>query len=487
MATRSSPYPALLAVALVPALALGGCWQFAASRVSDGQGIAAPTTSIDPARPAQLVTPLVTPLLSVRRTPGVLARSVNLGAFSAGAAQFAATLGDTSCVAISVDGRAVVSAGADRVLRPASNVKLLVAAVALEVLGPDYTYTTAVRGALSGATVVGDLHLVGGGDPVLNSTWWNGPNTRYPPFNSTSIEGFADAIVAAGVGEITGSIVGDDSRYDDEWYPPTWSSAVRFGEGGPVSALLANDSRESRDRASNDPAVGAAAVLTAELRARGVVVAGEARRGVAPDGVPVIASVSSLPMSALLAEMLTTSDNTAAEMIVKELGVARSGIGSREAGLEVVRSTIASWGVPVEGLVLVDGSGLSDDNRASCATMIGVLQHLAPDDPVASGLAVAGAPGGTLAEAFADTPMLGLLRAKTGTLSNADDGPGGRPAVKALSGFVPLEGGGAIEFSLLLNGPTIAERGEYGPIWSALAALFGTYVAGPSAADLGPR
>ena len=485
MARRRNPYPALVALALVPALALGGCWRLAAGRAPEATPVGTAPTSTTP------VVELTTPALSVRRAPATLARDVNLASFVTEAEGFLPQVDDTSCVAISVDGQPVAAKNETVPLRPASNVKLLTAAVAEEVLGVDYTYTTEVRGTVENGTVNGtvngDLWLVGGGDPVLDSSWWAGPNTKYPPFNETSIEALADALVAAGVTTVNGSVVGDASRYDDEWYAPSWSEDIRFTEGGPVSALLVNDSREAIDRSSNDPAVGAATVLTEALRERGVTITGEASKGTAPSDAGQLAAIESQPLSAILAEMLTTSDNNTAEMVLKEIGLQAGGAGTREAGLGVVTSTLQGWGVPLEGVELYDGSGLSDDNRLTCAAMLAVLQHVSPVDAVGTGLAVAGAEGGTLSDAFVDSDLEGVLRGKTGTLYNYDDGTGGKPAVKALSGFVPQDGGGAVEFVLFLNGPQIAEQTAYRPIWDAFGAVLASYPSGPTVAELGPR
>jgi D-alanyl-D-alanine carboxypeptidase/D-alanyl-D-alanine-endopeptidase (penicillin-binding protein 4) len=250
---------------------------------------------------------------------------------------------------------------------------------------------------------------------------------------------------------------------------------------------LVNDSREAIDRSSNDPVVGAATVLTEELVERGVTVGGAPGKGTAPSGAADIASIASQPLSAVLAEMLTTSDNNTAEMILKELGVQAGAGGTREAGLEVVTATLESWGIPMVGVELHDGSGLSDDNRMTCAALMAVVQHISPDDAVGQGLAVAAQEGGTLSDAFVDTELAGVLRGKTGTLYNYEDGIGGRPAAKTLSGFVPVEGGGAVEFVLLLNGPQIAEQVEYRPIWDAFGEVLATYPSGPTAAELGPR
>jgi D-alanyl-D-alanine carboxypeptidase/D-alanyl-D-alanine-endopeptidase (penicillin-binding protein 4) len=482
MARRRNPYPTLIGAALLPALLLGGCWRFAASKAPAGVD-----TSATGATPNPVGAALNTPLLSVRRSPAVLARDVNITDFRSKAQAFMATLDPQQCAAISIDGQAVAATHEQTVLRPASNVKLFTASVALDVLGPAYTFTTDVRGTLKNGMVDGDLYLVGGGDPVLSSSWWKGPNTKYPPFNVTSIEAFAQKIKSAGVTRVTGGIVGDASRYDAEWYPPSWTKDLRFTEGGPISALLVNDARETPTTSSNDPAVGAAKVLTKALTDIGVTVAGKASAGTAPSAASVIADISSQPLPAILEEMLTTSDNNTAEMLLKEIGHQASGKGSREAGLGIVKQRLAAWGIPTTGLELYDGSGLSDDNRVTCTTVLALLQHLRFDDPVGKGLAIAGKAGGTLSDAFVGTTLQGRLRAKTGTLYNYSDGVGGKPGAKSLSGFLPVDGGGAIEFSMLLNGPSIAEKNVYRPIWDALGKVLASYPSGPTVAELAPK
>lgn len=476
---RRNPIPVLLVLSALPAIGLGAAWRYAEGKAPD-----AVTVEPGDSLPTQLPTALAAPLLSLRRAPATLARDVNADSFRQALQPVLQRIDDTSCLSVAVDGREVMSKNADVPLRPASNVKLITAAVALEVLGADHRFTTTVRAAVeSGGVVAGDLYLVGGGDPVLSSTWW-GTQTRYPPFNVTPIEQLADSVVAAGVTAVTGSVVGDASRFDGEWYAPTWAAGDRFSEGGPVSALLANDSREAIDRSSNDPVVGAAQVFTDLLRQRGVTVAGPPGEGTAPD-IGVVASIDSQPLPAILAEMLTTSDNNTAELVLKEIGLVGGEGGTRQDGLAVVLDRLQRWGVPLDGVVLVDGSGLSDENRVTCATLMATLQHGAVDDAVGAGLAVAGRAGGTLDDAFVDTPMTDRLRAKTGTLYNYDGVPD-KPGVKALTGYVPIEGGGAIEFSMLLNGEMIGEKVNYSPTWDALAAAFGSYPAGPSAKVLGP-
>ena len=480
---RRNPIPALVGIALVPALALGGLWRFAAGRADSAPAVQDVAVSDDTAP-----TPLPTPLLSLRRSPAVLARTINSAAFTAALQPMLDQVGDNACLALSVDGQLIGAKNEDLALLPASNVKVVTAAVALDVLGPGFVYTTAVRGELTGdGTVAGDLVFVGGGDPVLSPAWWNGSNPKYQPFNETSLEALVDGLVAAGVKRVSGQIVADVSRYDNELYAPTWQAGDKGIQVGPLSALLVADSRESIERFSEDPVEGANRVLAGMLAERGIAVdggVGGALEGPSSTGA-VLASVQSQPLSQIIAEMLTTSDNNTAEMVLKEVGLAAAGTGSREAGLGVVLAKLTDWGITTDGVVLVDGSGISSENRLTCNVLLRVLQHGSVDDAVGAGLPVGGAAGGTLSEVYTEGPLAGVVRAKTGTL-NEDCIPE-RVGAKTLSGYIPVPGGGAIEFSLLQNGRCISDQSQYRALWDALADTAAVYLSGVAVDDLAPR
>ena len=161
-------------------------------------------------------------------------------------------------MAVSVDGEPVGSRNADLPVIPASTQKLLVAATALEVLGESFQFTTSATTASppAGGAVAGDLYLVGGGDPVLSSDWYPVSNLeRYPVTSPTRLEALADALVAAGITSVSGNVVGDASRYDDEYFAPSWAVGVAGLEAGPYDSLMVNDSRVLNDPLkANDPA-----------------------------------------------------------------------------------------------------------------------------------------------------------------------------------------------------------------------------------------
>jgi D-alanyl-D-alanine carboxypeptidase/D-alanyl-D-alanine-endopeptidase (penicillin-binding protein 4) len=468
---------------VVPAAVLFTLWRWAGELA---------TTDAAPPTPPPAGTPgpaLATQMLGFRRMPGPVSRSVNVEAFRAEVDAFTAELNDRSCASVSVDGEPVGARNDDVAVIPASTQKLFVAAVALERLGTDFVYTTEARADVEpvGGVVAGDLYLVGGGDPLLSSDWYAESNMeRYPVTSPTSLDSLADRVVAAGVTQIDGDVVGDGSRYDDEFYAPGWGIGVAGLEGGPYDALMANDSRVlGEELRAEDPNSAAAREFARLLEERGVTIAGESTSGAAPAGAAVLAGIDSAPLPAVVAEMLANSDNNTAELIVKELGLADSTPGNREAGLAVMLDQLDAWGVESTGLVFADGSGLSPDNRATCAALIEVLRRHDLDSPIGRGLPIAGETG-TLDEAFAESPVAGRLRGKTGTLNNPpfNEDP---PAVKALAGYLPVEGGGEVEYVLILNGPTISDQSEYRAVWDRLATTLDSYPSGPSPADLGVR
>jgi D-alanyl-D-alanine carboxypeptidase/D-alanyl-D-alanine-endopeptidase (penicillin-binding protein 4) len=264
---------------------------------------------------------------------------------------------------------------------------------------------------------------------------------------------------AAGVRELTGSVVGDEARFDSVRAVPGWP-AVYSDEGdvGALSALGVDDGFATAGPPVPDsapPPVQSAGLLTHLMRAAGIEVDGAPSAGRAPPGAEVLADVVSAPLGAELGEILRESDNTAMELLTKELGRQERGNGSTAAGLAAVRADLAADGFPLAGFVNADGSGLSRSDRVTCALLVDVLERAGPRGLLVRDLPVAGR-SGTLVDELKGTVAAGRVHAKTGTL----DG------VKALSGWaLPTAGQGAgnpalaapVVFAVVLNGlaPTL--------------------------------
>ncbi len=252
---------------------------------------------------------LATPVLSVRRAPDLLAQRSAQLALTSGLEQVLAQAPPDTCLVVTTDAGVLFTRNGDLPLAPASTMKMLTAAVAMEVLGPDHRFATEVRspvGAIDGV-LDADIHLVGGGDPLLTTSGY-AASLPDPLVRLTSpLEQLADATVAAGITRVTGSVVGDGSRYDDAVGVASWPASYRVGPTvGSLGALRVNAGREgwADDPAAvtiggngGDPAQLAAQTFTQLLRARGVTVDGEPGVGSAPVGATKVAGMLSPPLA----------------------------------------------------------------------------------------------------------------------------------------------------------------------------------------------
>jgi serine-type D-Ala-D-Ala carboxypeptidase/endopeptidase (penicillin-binding protein 4) len=342
------------------------------------------------------------------------------------------SLASTGAVAIDLTtGETVYSRNASLSLLPASNEKLAVTYAALTALGPGFRIETDVlgEGQEIGTTWEGDIVLKGYGDPTLSST---------------GLADLARQVRAAGITRVTGSVLGDESWFDTRRTAPGWKSSFYIYESPPLSALIVDRGRFGRFT-SHDPALAAATLFRSALARAGVHVAGGAAHGVADDQAEPLASVDSPTAAAIVRSMDRVSDNFVAEMLVKELGAVQGTRGTTAAGLAVVTGLLASAGVPLDGVQLVDGSGLSLDDRLTPSALASLLSVMWTDFEVRlellASLPLAGRTG-TLHDRMRGGAATGVVRAKTGTTSNAS----------ALSGFVADR----YVFSILQNGRPIS-------------------------------
>jgi len=341
--------------------------------------------------------------------------------------------------ALAVDlgtGEVVFQSNAGLSLAPASAEKLAVSFAALRVLGPGFRFRTevAAAGELDGRVWRGDLYLVGYGDPSLAPA---------------DLDALARGVASWGIRRVTGRVLGDERHFDSSRIPPGWKRSFLGIESPPLSALTVED---AKIRGSNGSAVAAASAFRAALARRGVVVGGGPGTGRAPADVLPLALDLSEPLASIVRRMNRESDNFVSEMLLKELGAAVARIGSTGAGARVVRGALVEAGVPVAGVRLVDGSGLSRLDRLTARALVSILRVGARDpairDAFVTSLAVAGV-SGTLRHRLGRRPTYGRVIAKTGTTSRAT----------ALAGFVRRR----YVFAILQNGSPV-------PYWSARAA-----------------
>lgn len=409
--------------------------------------VVAVATDADPgvSAPEPPATRVATPVLSARRVPELLVRPIGASRLAAAVDPVLAAAPPQTCVAAVDRNGAVLERNAAAPLLPASNLKLVTAGAVLAGLDPGSRLVTRVAAdgePTDGATVEGNLYMVGGGDPLLST----GPYLEQLPNGvppASRLEDLADRVAATGVRRVTGSVVGDDSRHEQTRAVSSWPDRfVTQGQVAPLSALTVDDAWTVGVGVSDDPAVHAAATLTELLEARGVQVDGDPVRGVTPEGAAPLAELPSLTVAEMVEEGLAFSDNTTMELLTRELGLATSGQATTAAGTAAVQEWLAETHGSSEGIVVADGSGLSPSNRMTCAALADVLAADGADGTIAAGLAVPGQPG-TLVDRLLEGPLTDRLRAKTGTLRDAT----------ALSGWLDTRPGAQLAASVVVNRP----------------------------------
>lgn len=332
---------------------------------------------------------------------------------------------------------------------PASTLKLFTTVAALEVLGPAHRFSTSVVRVPGRGTP--RLVLVGGGDPLLARQ--AAPEAGYPV--QATLTGLATQTAQAlrrdGVRRVR--LGYDASLFAGPAVSPAWEpSYIPDDVVTAISALWVDEGRlPGSGGRSTDPARTAADAFAAMLERRGVRVAGRVVPG-SGDGGTGLAQVFSAPLDQLVAHTLQLSDNEAAEVLLRHVGLGTGDRGSFLGGVAAVRETLTGLGVPMTGVTLHDGSGLSRDDRVTLPATLAVLGLAATGDDslrsVGTELPMAGF-SGSLSYRFTSPAAragLGTVQAKTGTLTG----------VHALAGTLLDRDGTALVFVALADRVPVA-------------------------------
>jgi D-alanyl-D-alanine carboxypeptidase/D-alanyl-D-alanine-endopeptidase (penicillin-binding protein 4) len=341
---------------------------------------------------------------------------------------------------------------------PASTVKLLIAAAALTTLGPSETIATTV---VAGATP-GEVVLVGGGDLTLSRT---APSQTYP--GAPTVADLATQVVAAlPAGTPVTRVVVDSSLFSGSLTASGWAAAdAPSSYAAPVTATAVDGARVSpgSQARSGQPGLDAGSALADALGApSATVVLGEA-----PAGARTLATVHSAPIARLVEQALSTSDNMLAEVLARQVALARNLPASFEGAGQAVTDALADAGIDVSGVALSDGSGLSLEDRVPAGVLTAVVSGAADGSlkgasALLSGLPVAGYDG-TLFDRGDAGAAPGTVRAKTGTLLG----------VHALAGTVVTADGRLLAFAVVADGSSGGDVAAESALDGVAAALAG--------------
>jgi serine-type D-Ala-D-Ala carboxypeptidase/endopeptidase (penicillin-binding protein 4) len=336
-----------------------------------------------------------------------------------------------SLAVIGADGRTIFDDRARQAVAPASSQKLVVAATALEDLGPAYRYHTifaATQGISDAGDLDGDLWLVGSGDPSLGSD---------------DLRNGIAMLRRSGLRRIDGGVVIDDTALSGPGVNPHWSSDDTGQDyAAPTSAISVDeDTIESQPDVwipMDDVAKSVGQSVNAMLAKRKIGTEKPPTIAAAPLESVVLWDHRSAPLAALEDHMLYVSDNHYAEQLLRTVGEEAIGEPNDAGGIEAEHEFLDSHGIPAPGLKLYDGSGLSPDDRIAAVTL---ARLLADEEPSLYLLLPQGGREGTL-EDYGFTTALGRVRAKSGHLSD----------VSALAGYVTTLHSGRVAFAFLIDG-----------------------------------
>ena len=392
----------------------------------------------------------------------------------------------------------------DKVVPPASVMKLLTTAAALEMMGPGFRFPTVLEytGTIENGVLHGDLYVRGGCDPSLG---WKGRNAF--------LNQWVKAVKAAGIQRIHGAVVADMTMLDGEAQNPNWlcedagnyyapgifalnyygntmNIVLESGAPGTVARVLKTEPAVSDIRFINhircdkitydgafvsglpysceryltgavpsnlgtfgvkgdlpNPGLLLARHFTAKLREAGVEVRHEASyladyNPLTPPRTELYIHYSE-PLSEIIKETNVNSNNLYAEALFRYLGTRYTLPGTIHNSQDLLRDYWRRRGVSVQNAIIKDGCGLAPQDAVSAKAFVQLLtvMHTSPNAGAwMASLPVSGK-SGTLTSLCPKTVLEGRIHAKSGTIAGT----------KNFAGYIDAPNGDTWVFAILIN------------------------------------
>ncbi|OFR49320.1 D-alanyl-D-alanine carboxypeptidase [Actinomyces sp. HMSC075C01] len=363
-----------------------------------------------------------------------------LSGYAQGVASDAALTGGnvTASVVDVATGEELLDRSAATGVTPASTNKVLTAWAALSSMGPGHTLQT--KAVLEGQT----LTLVGGGDVLLAENEGDPSVTAGHAGLGDLARATAEKLKSQGTTSV--SLRLDDTLFTGAQWNEKWE-AGNEQYVAKIQPIMVDVSATQNQGYPEDPAMGAAQVFAKHLSEAGITVDGEPTRAAASGGAREMASVSSAPLSDILALSLKTSDNTMTEVEGRLVAAHAKETADFAGASKAVLAQLGKDGFDTSGVTLLDSSGLAKGNKVPARLLAQILAKAAGGEGGSAGrtliadLPVA-ALDGTLDHRLHDTAAAGTVRAKTGSLEQTS----------SLAGVVTTADGRQLAFAVMANG-----------------------------------
>ncbi|MDP8221027.1 MAG: D-alanyl-D-alanine carboxypeptidase/D-alanyl-D-alanine-endopeptidase [Candidatus Stygibacter frigidus] len=399
------------------------------------------------------------------------------------------------------NGDTIMSYHADKLLIPASTLKLVTASAAWKFLGPEYRIPTYISydGFTNNNILFGNLIVTGTGDPTFDRRHWYDPEVIF--------SNWADSLIAHGISEIRGDIIGNDDLFEEThlgsgwaWDDLSFSYAAEFGPlmadnttveffinppenddddisimdnlpfgyfdyknsvtfadslpehiharrviGENILSVYGNYSEDKKSYSkmitAKNPTLFYASLLKSTLEKAGIKISGNARD---IDDLPqklettLVFTHLSPKLSLIIRQFLQDSNNQAGEALLRHIGWHESGFGSLQNGLMVLDVFFANLNISWNQCRIADACGLSRYNLFTPAAMNKILLYMSDIEEFRECLTSPGL-NGTLAKRAV---LFDLdLKAKTGSMSRID----------CISGYLKTARGKDLVFSVMIN------------------------------------
>ena len=347
-------------------------------------------------------------------------------------------------LAVNFQGDTLAQLNKGKRLTPASNMKLVTTAAAYLKLGRNYTFKTqiATDGTIQDSTLVGNLYIIGGGDPLIGNLF------TYLPKEDVPFGKWRKVLEDNGIRRIEGDVVGDGSYFCGELRHTDWSTEDEISKDGVVPAGLTWRG-EMGDSIPDGP-LAAATHFRRWLIENGVPVSGAAGEG-SVDSLTVLGIAQSASLNHIATITNHQSDNFCAETLIKAIGKANNGSDDYDTATEALHQALAPIGMagPSAKMRFADGSGLSRKNFISPEFIVGILMGMSRTSLYKDYLNSLPRPGrkdGTLVARLpkAPAPVKNRIYMKSGSLGG----------VRCFSGYIlPSDGNTkkTIAFSIMVN------------------------------------